>query len=599
MHPAGIRQQPGYACEECRRRKSRCDRARPRCGGCIEYDVECITMGKRQKRGPIKSQIEMMRSRIATLERKLEKQSGAAKPTPSLPTPSSDAVTDISGAAPLLELMMAGSEHTSYYADIDTLSDSFIDQVTDFAPPYRGWPMAMAMPEAARAVVTTGTLDRERSLTSPSQLSTIFWEQYEPEDVNSATEPGEFVFSDLIRADLDDVYFDRVHHFCPMVHQQRYFVWATQKNPSTARACLRSAMRTLAAVMSAPYGICASVLYVESRHMLEESRRANDTPGTNWPAPLVKVEYVQAWILLAHYESLRVYKWQAMMTAGYAFRLIQMYRLHEIDGPRSDGDPLSGGFETSESFEEIEERRRTFWVAYTLDYFLCWRSGWPLTLYEDMIRTRLPAPERSFQTNQPVTMDYLADAITRAEPTMLSLFSESIILATLHSRCMTHCKTAAFRQDPAVDNRERYELLAATVEKRVKLLGKSRMTPARERDQMLFFVHMLAHSAIICLGGGGAAQRTWQWEAVENNNRNITDSWEQRALKAVAEISQLIRAQSSFNCFKAHPFLPNPLASGIAFLTTQRRSLGDDADVEAETLSQMLRDLRDVNNVAQ
>lgn len=172
-----------------------------------------------------------------------------------------------------------------------------------------------------------------------------------------------------------------------MVHQQRYFAWAGQENPSPARACLRSAMHTLAASMSAPYRSCVNVLYAESRYLLEESRRASDAIDSHSLAPRdkIQIEYVQAWLLLAHYESLRVNEWQAMITAGYAFRLVQMTRLHELDKLQTTGAPPMAGFEPNESFAETEERRRTFWVAYTLDYFLCWRSEWPLTLYEDMV----------------------------------------------------------------------------------------------------------------------------------------------------------------------------------------------------------------------
>ncbi|KAI0009529.1 fungal-specific transcription factor domain-containing protein [Xylariaceae sp. FL0662B] len=583
MQSARIRQQPGFACEECRRRKSRCDRVRPRCGACTEYGTACITMDKRPRRGPKKGQIEMMRSRIATLEWELRKHSGRNKQDTESPT--SDVVAEVSAAAPP-EPLVARPEQTRSYADMDTLPDSFVDEIQ----PYFAWPMAMTMPEAAGAVATTGRLDIEGSLNSSSQLSAVFGEQHELGDVNSVMEPRDPAVSDPIRADLDDVYFDRVHKFCPMVHQQRYFSWARQKNPSTARACLRSAMRTVAAAMSAPYRSCANVLYAESRHLLEESRRANDAPGTHWLAPFDKIEYVQAWILLAHYESLRVNKWQAMMTAGHAFRLIQMIHLHEIDLPRTAGTPPRAGFQPNESFAETEEKRRTFWVAYTLDYFLCWRSGWPLTLYEDMISTRLPAPEENFQNSQPIVTDYLADAIARGEPTMLSLFSECIVLATLHSRCMAHSRTASrYNSQESPDSvKGRHESLAADVEIRVKLLGQSRTTPTLERDHMLFFIHMLAHSAIICLGG--AVQKTWPWQAIEN--------WEQRASKAVAEMLRLVKALPSFNCFNSHPFLPNPLASGIAFLNPQQGSLGDDADVGAEILLQMLRDLRDVNNIA-
>lgn len=77
----------------------------------------------------------------------------------------------------------------------------------------------------------------------------------------------------------------------------------------------------------------------------------------------------------------------------------------------------------------------------------------------------------------------------------------------------------------------------------------------------------------------------------------MTHPHEQRALRATAEMLRLVKTLPSFSCFKTHPFLPNPLASGIAFLDAQGSS-GDDGHVGAETLLQLLRDLCDVNNIA-
>ncbi|KAJ5701369.1 hypothetical protein N7488_008917 [Penicillium malachiteum] len=61
------RQQPGYACEECRRRKARCDRARPRCGFCTGIGTVCVILDKKKRRGPRRGQLNAMKSQIANL----------------------------------------------------------------------------------------------------------------------------------------------------------------------------------------------------------------------------------------------------------------------------------------------------------------------------------------------------------------------------------------------------------------------------------------------------------------------------------------------------------------------------------------------------
>jgi hypothetical protein len=64
MADKGGRQRPGFACEECRRRKARCDRARPACGQCLESSTLCIVPDKKLQRGPKKGRINAMRSQI-------------------------------------------------------------------------------------------------------------------------------------------------------------------------------------------------------------------------------------------------------------------------------------------------------------------------------------------------------------------------------------------------------------------------------------------------------------------------------------------------------------------------------------------------------
>lgn len=140
-------------------------------------------------------------------------------------------------------------------------------------------------------------------------------------------------------------------------------------------------MRTLAAAMSASYRSIVNMLYTQTCRLLEESMEVaykhRDT---------AQLEYIQAWLLRAHYESLRMNESQAMLTSGRAFRLVQMARLHELNAPDKTIDILvSPNPGLDDSFTIAEERRRTFWVAYNLDYFLSWREEWPLTLYEDMV----------------------------------------------------------------------------------------------------------------------------------------------------------------------------------------------------------------------
>lgn len=112
-------------------------------------------------------------------------------------------------------------------------------------------------------------------------------------------------------------------------------------------------------------------MYNETRQMLEELDMIEDDMGA------VRIEQVQAWLLIAYYEFARANYRRGWVSAGRAFRLVQLAKLHEIDSP---GNRFEG-----EDAVLIEERRRTFWVAYCLDRFICMRNRWPLTLVEEVV----------------------------------------------------------------------------------------------------------------------------------------------------------------------------------------------------------------------
>jgi hypothetical protein len=138
-------------------------------------------------------------------------------------------------------------------------------------------------------------------------------------------------------------------------------------------------MWTLAAALSAQSQSILPSLYRDTRQMLE----AIDSKDTKLDC--IEIEQAQAWILLATYELMRTTYRRGWMSAGYAFRLVQLMRLYEIDGPTNSigNNVLSTSGQTD--WIGMEEKRRTFWIAYTLDRFICLRNDWPLTLSEQVV----------------------------------------------------------------------------------------------------------------------------------------------------------------------------------------------------------------------
>jgi hypothetical protein len=165
-------------------------------------------------------------------------------------------------------------------------------------------------------------------------------------------------------------------------------------------------MHTAAAAASSQFQGIEEALYAETRGMLE-SLDTSPTPigrkhRSRSASTNIQLEQIQSWLLLAQYEFLRKDEHQAMITAGRAFRLVQLARLFEVDSPitsfqaMGDREDLSNSNDTSsilhgsqEPFSKTEEKRRVFWMAYGLDRFLSWRHEWPLTLDEETVRDTL------------------------------------------------------------------------------------------------------------------------------------------------------------------------------------------------------------------
>jgi hypothetical protein len=186
----------------------------------------------------------------------------------------------------------------------------------------------------------------------------------------------------------DQLYFDRVHTFVPILNEHRYHSWSHNSLKTDAQICLQQTMWALATSASAQPQLVGDMLYHSAVQRLEELE-AKENAGQP-----IYIMQVQAWLLLAFYEFMRIDFRRGWMSAGRAFRLIQLMRLHELD--------LFDIALTIPTMDwvDTEERRRTFWLAYSLDRFVSLSYGCPLTLSEQvMINYSFEARCRRNRTN--------------------------------------------------------------------------------------------------------------------------------------------------------------------------------------------------------
>ncbi|KAL2845499.1 fungal-specific transcription factor domain-containing protein [Aspergillus pseudoustus] len=487
------RQSPGAACEECRRRKLRCDRKTPQCGVCASTGVVC-KFNPLRTRGAKKKNLQQLQQRMTALEERL-----TITPEHNLVFP--DRLLDLANNATTTDIAKLTSAPTA--------------------------------PEALSA--STTSLDFHLPPSGP--------------------QPAGSDIPVLIREELDQLYFDRVHLFAPMIHQSRYVRWSQQRTKNEAKEALQYAMWTLAASSSAQFQQLAQALYDETRRMLdvlEVKGREIDTTD---------IEHLQACLLLATYEFIHSYDRRSWMRAGYAFRLVQLMRLFELDSPTS-------GL-ASFDWIELEEKRRTFWVAFCLDRFLSIRNRWPITLIEHLITTRLPAPESAFQSGQPVGMEYLADAISSNGPVLVSPFSELVIIATVCGRALVHHYQALVESNynNSIRNfHDRHQWIHSTLIQRLDILAGTTSGMTEINNPVTLFTRMLGQTTILYL------HHTLELSAYDFDTLEIASviEYDEIALRAAQEMVSLTKMLSQPNSFKIHPFTPIPLSLCVDFFNASR-----------------------------
>ncbi len=147
---------------------------------------------------------------------------------------------------------------------------------------------------------------------------------------------------------------------------------------------LQYAVWMLASLVSPQSHSTHERLYGAAKRAVELSSKASDADI----ATTQDMELVQAIILVSTYESMRGFYDMAWMSAGRAFRMVQLMRLHEVDGGSQNP------FLDQHDLTEKEECRRAFWMAYLLDNLFAVRGNWSVTLRENIAST-LPFPLHS------------------------------------------------------------------------------------------------------------------------------------------------------------------------------------------------------------
>ncbi|ORY71069.1 fungal-specific transcription factor domain-containing protein [Pseudomassariella vexata] len=572
---------------------------------CVNSGVECFVRSSCPPRGPKKGYIRELQKQIEDLQTRLQAQQQDDGATANQTEAPSDQASNTDNEYSSIE----GSNevqrvHVSAISSADVIQPHFGEK--------KAWSTSMInTPLDVLSVAPLEGIDNINLQYNSMPLSAAL-------DYPQAQAPEQPLglgmhLTPMICTDLDQLYFERVHVFVPMLQKFRYLSWSRQVDKNKARICLQYAMWTLAASLSSQFQLIRLELYAEVRQLLEGLEADSR----------VCIEQLQAWILLTMYEltSNTANYQRAMVSAGRAFRLAQLMKLCEIDGPNCIFEDQDHGGPGKGNWIDMESMRRTFWVAYILDRFTSTIDGVSLTFNESQIRTRLPAPEAHFMSGRAVTMVFLPEIIGEkncnvelqgSDSNMSSPFAESILMATICGRALEH-KSQPLHiqqlihlnhkdpqqgfQNPQMDDFcRRHQWLNALVTRRIKALSMHTSSTSEHPDPTLVFVALTGYMTVftLCDTAFGSSSSSSPTAATTTTTRFMEHK--QRALDAVHELDMLTGMLGQLSHFETHPLTPIPLLLSARLCLAR----GDHAYVALMTgIVTGLQGLRGVNGLAQ
>lgn len=498
------------ACIVCRRRKLKCDSQRPSCGSCSRLGHDCAYDEVRKKSGPKRGYVKQLEARLAHVETLLRNQ----EPN-------------------VVQMQPAQTRENVSFAPMQ--SESITPGLLDIPdlPILNGMENPMLqIPEATESHQLNQTCMPGQSFTNEFQWEMIGLGLEEP-----------LPTQDIID-ELHQIYFDKVHHFMPIVHRPRYLMTVNLAPNLRPPACLRYIMWCHAAMASDKYSFLHEEFYRRARKYAE----MDEMKG--YGESIISTAHCQCLLLIGTYEFKRMFFPRAWLSVGKAARLALMMSFNRIDAPDHDGKQCSS---PPRDFSEKEERRRVFWLSYCADRYASIGTGWPMIIDEKDIMVNLPASEEAFMQNKPESTPRLADALLGDGISSLSSIGGVVLMASLLGRNLSHLHRP--------DEQDREHDLNGEFWKRHRaydniLLNIALSLPSHLRlpagigDPNVIFCNLGLHTATICLHQAAI------FKAEKNKlpGQIITES-KRRCIVAADQTSSLLKMICHTDLSGINPFM--------------------------------------------
>lgn len=486
------------ACVLCRKRKLRCDGARPTCGTCNRLSHDCAYDDVRKKSGPKRGYVKLLEARLQQVETLLKNQDS--------------------------------SEQNNNVPRQDPASAYIANTLQQGPPqPTEQGPTNYAEALSPRPDALQNGVPNSDGDFSWEMIGLGLDEPLPPQDVVN---------------DLYQIYFKKVHPSIPIIHKPRFLAAMNLGPQMRPPICLRYAMWTLAASVSDKYSTLQGHFYQRARKYAQADEMKGHGEAT------ISVAHCQTWILTCTYEFKQMYFPRAWLSVGRVARLSQMMQLHRVDGVGLD---VKQTILPPKDWTEREERRRTFWLAFAVDRYASIGTGWPMTIDERDILTNLPASDEAFEKSKPMPTSSLEEVLQPGGAAKLESFGGVVLTAAFFGRNLLHLhRPGPNEQDNDLNggfwtrHREIENALLSTS----LGLPESLRLPTGITDPNVVFLNMCIHTSAICLHQAAIFKADKHRLPVTVSNESKV-----RCVTAAAEIASLMRAVSHQDLSAMNPFI--------------------------------------------
>ena len=273
----------------------------------------------------------------------------------------------------------------------------------------------------------------------------------------------------------------------------------------------------------------------------------------------VSLAHAQTWVLVCADEFKMMYFPRAWMSVGRAARLVTMMGLNRVDGAGLD---VKQALPPAKDSTELEERRRTFWMAYCVDRYASVGTGWPMSIDERdvrlflqrirsnlglmliscQIKTCLPVSEEAYESGTACKAPTLEDAMRPQDAALLSSFAGVVLVTHFFGLNLTHLhrpEPDQLENDLNVPFWKRHRTMDNDLLKTALQLPSSLRLPSGVRNPNIVFLNFALHSSTICLHQAAIfhAEKHQLPHAIIEQSRT-------RCILAAAEIASVMRLTS-------------------------------------------------------